>query len=872
MSFRTIKPAQLSLLFRTVERSRRIYGCFSVLTMHETVDGLPHLRTEASLWQTLAARAPDFTEASVAKSQPEYLVFGHAYGYDGQAEGVAGVRFAGRTKWLRVFGARRHPDAMQPAPLGKVPLHWRHAWGGPGFAANPLGTGCEPDADGGIVLPHFERPDAPWQKDRANAQPAGFGPLAVEHPERARCVGTYDEAWLKSDFPGMASDADWRFFQIAPPDQRFASDLNGDESYSFIGLHPAERRQDGRLPGMGPRVFIERHQRPGLKEIECKLRTVVFLPDAGAVVQVWQGAVPLGDEDGGELRHVLAGLEPLTRRRTPADYAAVLASRLDEEDGLLAMLHDEDLLPEGIGFEAIIPSDIDLNKQPAADSLAGRLEKKHYARVEAVRAEVAAHGLDPDHHAPPLPGPREQLPPLRELGRYFRELDQRAKQQREHAAELQRRSLEQHRADFAARGESFDYVLEELKTTRTGPPKARAPDLLELLQHTRADLGSQPGFSEIDEMLSDTALHQRWREQDEAAQRMYERSAHFQTAAPRSSGRFAERQRRWITERLAAHEPLKGFDLSGADLRGFDLRGAVLDGAMLEGACLEGVDLTGATANGAVLAHAVLTNARADGASFVDANLGRADFSGASLRSADFTRAVLWETQFAGAVLRAACLRDAECLHIRLAGADLSEAVLDELLLYQTDLTQTRFSRASLAGASLLENKLDATDFTAVRAHAAVFLQPRGVGIRFDGADLTRVAFVQKPALPRASMRGATLTKTFAHGADFRGADFSQATLDDAEFGHADLRSASLRGARARNAGLRFVDFGQANVSGADLRGALLGNSKLHGARLEATSFFMADLARIQIDTATRFEHANLGRARLYPRWEPPRS
>jgi uncharacterized protein YjbI with pentapeptide repeats len=151
-------------------------------------------------------------------------------------------------------------------------------------------------------------------------------------------------------------------------------------------------------------------------------------------------------------------------------------------------------------------------------------------------------------------------------------------------------------------------------------------------------------------------------------------------------------------------------------------------------------------------------------------------------------------------------------------------------------------------------------------------LKLHGEGLCFDGADLTGAMFVQEPKLPRASMRAAQLAKVFAHGADFTRADFSHANLDGCELGRSTMQGANLRGAHAREAGLRFVDLSQAQVVGADLRGALLANAKLHGARLDASSFFMADLARIQIDTDTSFDHANFGRARIYPRWEPPKS
>lgn len=872
MSFRTLKPFQLGVSFRTIERQQSIYGCFSLFAM--TVrSGAPVLRSEPSLWKALAQHAPEFVEAGVVKSQPEFVVFGHAHAYDGLAEGTVGAQFAGIRKWCRVFGPRKYPNAVQPAPFEKIHLDWRHAYGGPDFAANPSGVGRAKDDDGNIVLPHFEPPDTPWRPNHLQQQPFGFGPLDVMHPQRQKLVGSYDGEWLKTDFPGMPRDADWRFFQIAPTDQRFDAELRGDEPFDLAGLHPTERVQHGRLPGIKPRLFVERHQQRDLKEIECRLRTVVFLPDADAVIQIWQGITKVGDEDASELTHVLAGLETLDAPKPDSHYASVFARRLDEQDGMLAMLRDEDLLPEGISFEALVPSEIDLNKPAAPDSLRGRLELKNHRNIEAVRAEVESYGLDPDLHAPPIPGPREVIPPPHQLGEYLRELDIRAQQQIRAAEDSKRKLLEETAAEFAARGESFDHVLKEITTTPSGPPKPRTPDRLDDLRNIQAELlSSNTPVDEIDAMLGDAKLHEQWHAADESAQQVYEQSAHFQNPAPRAHGRYAKRQQRWVAEHLAARQPLKGFDLTGADLREFDLRGANLDGAMMEAVCLDGVDLSGASAKGTVFAHASLVNARVDDCNFSAANLGKANFASSSACRAVFTRAILWEADFTQAVLRGARFVEAEVMYIKLAGADLSEAVLDELLLYQTDLSQARLNGASINGTQFLENKMAATNFASARGHGAVFLKMHGEDLCFDGADLTGAMFVQEPKLARASMRGAKLTKVFAHGADFTGADLSQANLDACEFGYSTLQGANLRGALARGAGLRFADLSQAQVVGADLRGALLANAKLHGARFDASSLFMADLARIQIDTRTSFDNANFGRARIYPRWEPPKS
>ena len=868
MSFRTLKPFQLGVLFRSIDRNRSLYGCFSLFMMTVRT-GAPALRSEPSLWKTLAQHAPEFVEAGVIKSQPEFLVFGHAHAYDGSAEGIVGVQFAGIKKWCRVIGPRQYPSAMQPTPFERVRLDWRHTYGGPDFAANPLGVGRVKDDSGNIFMPHFESEGMPWRPDGKAQAPIGFGPLDVMHPDRQRLVGTYDEDWLKTDFPGMARDADWHFFQVAPPDQRIAADVRGDEPFDYIGLHPGERLQHSSLPGLRPRLFVERRQERSLSEIDCRLRTVIFLPDADAVIQIWQGITKVGDEDASELTHVLAGLETLDDPKPESHYASVFARRLDERDGMLAMLRDEDLLPDGISFEALVPGDVDLNKPAAADSLRGRLEMKNLRKIEAVRAEVESYGLDPDVHAPPLPGPRETIPPLHRLGEYLRELDIKAQQHIRAAKDSKRKLLEDTAAEFAARGESFDPVLKEISSSPTGPPKPHTPERLDALRKIRAELqASNTQVEELDVMLTDTRLQAQWHAADHSAQKVYEQSAHFQNPAPRAHGRYAERQRRWVVQRLGEGLPLKGFDLTGADLREFDLRSVNLDGAMLEAACLDGVDLTGASAKGAVFAHASLIGARADDCDFSGANLGKANFVRSSACRAVFARAILWETDFAQAVLRGARFVDAEALYMKLAGADLSEAVLDELLLYQTDLTDARLTGASINGTQFLENKMVATNFASARGHRAVFLKIDGEGLCFDGADLTGATFVQEPKLPRASMRGTTLTKAFAHGADLSGADLAHANLDGCEFGRSSLQGANLRGVRAREAGLRFVDLRQAQVVGADLRGALLANAKLGGARFDASSLYMADLARIEIDTQTSFEHVNFGRVRIYPRRE----
>ena len=50
--------------------------------------------------------------------------------------------------------------------------------------------------------------------------PMALGPLGRGWAQRACHAGTYDERWLKDDFPFLPKDFDERYYQAAPEDQQ----------------------------------------------------------------------------------------------------------------------------------------------------------------------------------------------------------------------------------------------------------------------------------------------------------------------------------------------------------------------------------------------------------------------------------------------------------------------------------------------------------------------------------------------------------------------------------------------------------------------------------------------------------------------------
>ncbi|WP_163306751.1 DUF2169 domain-containing protein, partial [Enterobacter ludwigii] len=57
---------------------------------------------------------------------------------------------------------------------------------------------------------------------RQTALPVSFDALDINWPRRFSRIGKkYDANWLQNEFPGLASDTDWRLFNMADHDQQW---------------------------------------------------------------------------------------------------------------------------------------------------------------------------------------------------------------------------------------------------------------------------------------------------------------------------------------------------------------------------------------------------------------------------------------------------------------------------------------------------------------------------------------------------------------------------------------------------------------------------------------------------------------------------
>ena len=314
------------------------------------------------------------------------------------------VQLGSLTKRLMAVGDRHIEDgrATEPVPFVEMPMGSDRAYGGPKVPEHPLGRGtAEMPLQGigfRIPLPNVVEAD---RSARATAPvPLNFGQMDIAWPQRSKLAGTHDARWLEEDFPGFARDIDWRMLMAASPDQRFPGYLRGDEAYTVENMHPTQPLLTGRLPGVMPRIFIERKGGSGLEEVQLNLTTVWFFPNAKRLVMIHHGRVRVAEEDARDIVRMVQGCDPIGAPRPVAEFAEVLARRLDPKFGALEAMRDSALVPSAL----IVPDpDIEASKaQLATDGLVQkRLRRRKELEIERDRERIRALASTPTNTACP---------------------------------------------------------------------------------------------------------------------------------------------------------------------------------------------------------------------------------------------------------------------------------------------------------------------------------------------------------------------------------------------------------------------------------------------------------------------------------------
>ncbi len=658
------------------------------------------------------------------------------------------------SKSLRVFGDRQwivEPlsfRASQPAPVAKLKVDYRGAYGGPSSTLNPVGKGFGLQAQ---QLPNIEDPQHPIKTPSDTSPPAGFGPISPGWRARQRWVGTYDDSWKSARWPWFPKDFDYAYFNAAPLDQQLQRSLNGDEELVFENLHLELSNFRSRLPGVRVRCFLsERPAAPDelsatdFREVPLQFDTLQIDMEQQIATLLFRGQTPIQSLKMTELQTVFLMTESIAE---PPLSAAECMTRFS------MLVHADDDEPEDPAERAAEEaSQQETEKQMEALEIeyATAMKEAEQHEAEAVKRAIAA-GIDPAKFDQPDSTSLSELKSqLMELANSLRATQPSA------ASEIE--------AQFAD--------IDEL-TAIEAEMKADAGEALtrEDVVRMAADRESFHGRS-----LSDLELH----ELD-------------LSGLDFSDVDFSESM-------------LDGTNLSGANLTNANFGEADLTDADLSGACLDHADFSEAIVEGCNFAHTsieqtVFSELDLKGCNFRSAHGSGADFSEAKLAGVDFSQAVLPRADFSEAELNQAVfdraqLKDASFDGVAAAGVRMREANLSGVRASdQADFTGGDFSRCTADGSVWEQSILDRCDFTESTFRQAIFTCASLAKSRFDRSDLTDSVF-DDADLTAASLDQCNLLRASLDRAKLVDASLREANIYRAGFWNAQMAGMNRRGTR----------------------------------------------------------------------------
>lgn len=649
------------------------------------------------------------------KPKADLFLVGHCKAPRGSKASARQVTFGvgNINKSLVVYGDRHWKTGIagvlssDPLPFSQMSLRYENSYGGKGFLKNPVGKGYTKttgdSGDEARYLPNIMRPGEHFTTPFSKLEPAGFGPIGREWPQRKDKIGTYKKKYLKTMWPWFAEDFDWGYFNAAPPTQQ-TDYLHGDEPLFLENLIDDQESFESKLPGIHIRCFINKipENKAGrelFSEVTMNLDTLWIDTDAKKLVLVWRGWSNVLSEEFEEINHIYIASEPLSGKtpQTVPYYEGLFHQCLKEEEE-----NWEEAEPE----EAPPVDDSDTDKL-IAEAEAG------------VKANLIKAGLDPDNLPEPSKEDKEkEKKMLKEIG-YEEWFDQSLQITRKSvidAADIDKNLSETHMADLDL--SDLDLSGFNFKGAILAGANLSGCDLTHAIFEEAVLAGANLSKAHLNNTNLENADLTASRTQETDFTKANLKGAIFDNS---------EMEKCKFDKADASDASFMEANLSFASfhqstLNGADLSYSTLNNASFIKASMVEASLEGAQAKGVILDHADITELRAaeradfsDG-SFIEvsgkesiweaANLTGTNFSFAKIEGANFTKAIL-----DGACLRASELKSARFLRASIQNADLIQINGYEASFEKADLSGSDMRGANLFGAEFLDATVKNTQF-----------------------------------------------------------------------------------------------------------------------------------------------------------------
>ncbi|MFD4840215.1 DUF2169 domain-containing protein [Achromobacter sp. NPDC058515] len=872
---KVLKPNRLSCLARPYRHLNSNYLATTVYAMVDFSSGF-HLETEQRLWGlfneesvlNFGAEALDF---GIPKRTPEIILNAYAFGkYAVNGRTAVSVSVNNVRKDLWVSGDRYWTDGKPgPAlPFDTMPINWRNAYGGEGFEENPLGKGHRATEINGLhvrFLPNIEDPAHPVIREGQRYAPAGYSAIPIESPGRNRMLGTYDEHWRTHEFPGFARDIDWEYFNQSPARQRL-NRLQAGDKIVFTHLHPGKEKLATTIPPLVARAFIRRAEtiarRAGfLEEVPLGLTTYWAYPHLEKAILLYQGAVPVSEDDASDVSHVLYAAEHDGSAKSPAYYEDVFHHRVDPETGALHALLEKQLVDtrfiRSTSLDEISLSPLLQNKRRKLErELAQNASRKDgycakpedAARVEAELAwlKKSQNGkIARDDVVLDMLQRQQQEISLKAVKQQFRERRQASTQgphERSQAVEHdQQRFLEERRKALLARMK--EDAEKDIESGR-GPQAMAGQAAQDQLRRLRLQQ-----FEQFADIVS---------------------SAPGAKPAKRDWSGNPKRLHRIFGLNQLITEPLPaGFD-------GYELHGFVAAAASYAGWNLRGLTIR-------------------------ESRISGCDFSKSQMACCDFDQVVFNGCDFSSADWSQAHFRQCQFIACRLPNVQSDKAKFEDCRFVQSDLTAWMHLKITLKGCvfehcrfvnfSCMRGRLERVEFENCHFLRHAFIKGRVMGLRMEACRIDSLSFVGIAAIqglrisrcdasklyvaPETSIPDIGISHSTISASSFRTVDFNHGNvvasdLSTCDFSEAKMQDVNLVDSFFKRCLFIRTDLSQARIANSDFSEAQMKSADLSGADLRHVSFFSAELSMIRADAGTIQRDMLMDRSNAYPLRKKP--
>lgn len=905
-----IQPLDLETSYRTFSFRKENYLVISTKLYFPLNGGHPELFSDA--YSAMSELTSPFIDEGLPKLSPEYLIAGNIMAANGKpVKGMSfGCSIAGSSKYLHATGDRYWLGGItgtsQPIPFETMPLTWELAFGGKGFINNPEGQGIDKVntelGDKLVKMPNIEYSNQLLTSLSQRPKPAGFSSLMPDHPKRMKDMGTYDEQWLKEDFPGYPKDFNFSAFNCAPDDQILSSPIMGGEKFELEGLHSEQTKIEGRLPKFTVKNFIVKQgieitdlNCDDLEEIKPKIDTIVFFPNQLLGMLVYRATIKIESTDASEYQHLLCAYEDNQTQRDKSHYLNSLVGRIHPDLNMQYALTTKDLIPNTIPCGMARLTQQDANPSILlAEHIQAQLNEtlsdsvnETKQQLQSLIDEQKSLGLDTsllekqlaefgitkkDEWQLKFEAITNRLAPIDEKTgqvdlqkvdfRAFDDLSKLSLEYAEYQKNKAKQQLEEQIEDALNQGnKQIAHELDKALNRFDLPPELPRPaDPKLTLQRIQASLGDQ-----LPNQVDITTLESQLMQGYEAQVEGYKLGAHMMDMGrPPLEHKQTELQAE-VDALIEKKASLKYMDLAGLNFSNRDLSGIDFSYCYLEQCDFSHANLSDANLSHAIASRSNFKYAKLSNTNLNDSNIGACNFQHAIVDTNKTDHIECAKSDFSYSNIKQVNFSDClNLLEIKFHQTHFEKVNFGDSTFLEAVFSQCILDECQLESASFQQSNLDSMQINQSILLSCNFIECSMNSISIKHSDLTNCRFINKTTLNNSQFYHSILANctikdielTYCkfitctlNNTDLSGSNVSHTRFDESTIKDALFIKTKLSHAKMSNNNFMYSNFMQADLVKADVS-----YSNLYGCEFLGTHVYHTDFSRSNIN-GTKLEN-----------------